>query len=220
LPDALDGTLDRVNTECAAVNIGLFGGRFDPIHLGHLCAAQDACEQQPLDRVIFVLAARTPRKAGDAQAPAQDRLALLRRAIKGDKRFTVSDFELRKGATSYTIDTVRHFRRRHPHDHLFWIIGSDHLRRIQHWKDIRELVRLVEFIVLDRPGHRPRVVPALPGLRLHRRVGHLPDVSSTQLRERVRRGRSLDYLMPRPVIDYIRRRKLYQHRPGRHRRRA
>ena len=211
-PDASDGTLGRANTECMAVNIGLFGGRFDPIHLGHLCAAQDACEQQALDRVVFVLAARTPRKAGAAGAPAKDRLALLRRAIKGSKSFTVSDFELRKGGTSYTIDTVRHFRRRHPRDRLFWIIGSDHLRQIGLWKGIHELVQLVEFIVLERQGHHQRGVPVLPGLRLHRCRGHLLDISSTQLRAWVRCGRPVNDFMPPAVVAYILRKKLYQHR--------
>lgn len=202
------------------MNIGLFGGRFDPVHLGHLRAAQEACEQQALDRVIFVPAAWTPRKACDAEAPAQDRLALLRRTIKGDQRFTVSNFELRKGGTSYTIDTVRHFRRRHPRDRLFWIIGSDHLRRIGHWKGIHELVQLVEFIVLERQRHHQRARPLLPGLRLHRCAGHFLDISSTQLRSRVRRGRSVDDIMPLAALAYILRKGLYQRRSSGHRRRT
>jgi nicotinate-nucleotide adenylyltransferase len=107
------------------VKIGFFGGSFDPVHFGHLCAAQDACEHHQLDRLVFVPAAQTPLKPHDAQSSAGDRLAMLRAAVEEDRRFEVSDYELAKGGVSYTIDSVRHFRAQFPPARLFWIIGGD-----------------------------------------------------------------------------------------------
>jgi len=191
------------------MKIGFLGGSFDPIHLGHLVAAQDAFEQHALDRVVLVPAAQAPLKPGDAQCPAGDRLAMVRAAVEHDARFEVSDYELRKGGVSYTIDSARHFKARFPDDTLYWIIGGDQLPRLHKWRDIGELVKLVEFIFLERPGHPAKMHATIPGLRLHRCDGHLVEISSTELRERIRQNRALDYFMPRKVIEMIRKKGLY-----------
>ena len=107
-----------------AVKIGFLGGSFDPVHFGHLLAAQDAYEQHRLDRLIFVPAAQAPLKPNDVQSSADERLAMLSAAIEWDRRFEISDFELLRGGVSYTIDSARHFRALYPHDELFWIIGA------------------------------------------------------------------------------------------------
>lgn len=179
------------------------------MHFGHLMAAQDAFEQHRLDRVILVPAAQAPLKPADVQSTSADRLAMLRAAVEWDTRFEVSDLELRRGGISYTIESVRHFRAQYPHDELFWIIGGDQLPQLQRWKDIGELARLVEFIFLERPGFPVRTHPEIAGLRLHRCDGHLLAISSTELRDRVRRGLSLDYFVPHKAVVYIRENRLY-----------
>lgn len=191
------------------LKIGFLGGSFDPVHFGHLIAAQDASKQHQLDRLFFVPAAQAPLKAQDAHAAPEDRLAMLRAAIEWDKRFEISDVELKRGGLSYTIDTVRHFRTVFPGDSLYWIIGGDQLPRLHLWKDVGELAQLIEFILLERPGHPSGPGPAIPGLRLHRCGGHLIDISSNEMRERVRRGLPLNDCIPPKVICYIQQRKLY-----------
>jgi nicotinate-nucleotide adenylyltransferase len=192
------------------VKIGFLGGSFDPVHFGHLMAAQDAYEQHRLDRLVLVPAAQAPLKPNDVQSTAEDRLAMLRAAVEWDHRFEVSDVELRRGGLSYSIDTARHFRQLYPQDDLYWIIGGDQLPKLHLWKDIQELATLVEFIFLERPGFPVRARPEIPGLRLHRCDGHLLAISSTELRERVKHNLSLDYFVPYKAIVCIRERNLYR----------
>jgi nicotinate-nucleotide adenylyltransferase len=192
------------------LKIGLLGGSFDPVHFGHLLAAQDAYEQHRLDRLIFVPAAQAPLKPSEVQSAGEDRLAMLRAAVEWDRRFEISDYELKRGGVSYTIDSVRHFRGLYPNDRLYWIIGGDQLPMLHRWKDVAELAGLVEFIFLERPGYPVKAAPEIPGLRLHRCDGHLLAVSSTELRERTRRGLSLDYFVPHKSLLHIRQRGLYR----------
>jgi nicotinate-nucleotide adenylyltransferase len=192
------------------VKIGFLGGSFDPVHFGHLLAAQDAYEQHKLDRLILVPAAQAPLKPTDVQTSPQDRLAMLRAAVEWDRRFEISDVELRRGGVSYTIDSARHFRALYPKDDLYWIIGGDQLPNLHLWKDVGELAQLVEFIFLERPGYPVKAAPNVPGLRLHRCDGHLLAISSTELRERSRRGLSLDYFVPHKAIVYIQDHTLYR----------
>jgi len=192
------------------VKIGFLGGSFDPVHFGHLLAAQDAYEQHHLDRLILVPAARAPLKAHDVASPAQERLEMLRQAVAWDHRFEVSDFELARGGVSYTIDSVRHFRALYPQDELYWIIGGDQLPQLHLWKDITELAQLIEFIFLERPGYPVKAVPNIPGLRLHRCDGHLLAISSTELRQRIRLNLALDYFVPHKAIVYIQKNGLYR----------
>ncbi len=194
----------------ARVKIGFLGGSFDPVHFGHLIAAQDALEQHQLDRVVFVPAAQAPLKEDLTITAAEDRLALLQGATGWDKRFEISDFELRRGGISYTIDSARHFREEYPSDRLFWIIGGDQLPKLHLWKDVAELAKLVEFIFLERPVHPGRATANIPNLRLHRFDGHLVEISSTELRARVRQGLSLDYFVPHQAILLIKEKALYR----------
>ena len=193
-----------------AVKIGFLGGSFDPVHFGHLIAAQDAFEQHGLDRLVLVPAAQAPLKPQDVQSSSADRLAMLRAAVGWDNRFEISDFELQRGGVSFTIDSARHFRARYPDDELYWIVGGDQLPRLHQWKQIEQLVQLVDFIFLERPGYPVKAHPDIPGLKLHRCDGHLLAVSSTELRERARRGLSLDYFVPHKAIIYIQEHRLYR----------
>ncbi len=179
------------------------------MHFGHLLAAQDAYEQHKLDRLILVPAAQAPLKPNDVQSTSADRLAMLQAAVGWDKRFEVSDIELRRGGVSYTIDSARYFRSLYPDDDLYWVIGGDQLPKLHLWRDIEELAKLVEFIFLERPGYPVKARPDIPGLRLHRCDGHLLACSSTELRERTRRHMSLDYFVPHKAIVYIKEHSLY-----------
>lgn len=193
-----------------SVKIGFLGGSFDPVHFGHLLAAQDAYEQHKLDRLVLVPAAQAPLKPSDVQSSIEDRLAMLRASIEWDTRFEISDLELRRGGVSYTIDSVRHFRALYPNDELYWIIGGDQLPQLHLWKEVVELAKLVEFIFLERPGYPIKARPDIPGLRLHRCDGHLLAISSTELRERTRKNLSLDYFVPHKAIVYIKEHSLYR----------
>jgi nicotinate-nucleotide adenylyltransferase len=194
----------------ARMKIGFLGGSFDPVHFGHLIAAQDVLEQFHLDRLFLVPAAQAPLKPNDVQSSVEDRLAMLRAATEWDHRLEISDYELRKGGVSYTIDSVRHFRAQFPRDQLYWIIGGDQLPLLHRWKAIGELVKLVEFIFLERPKHPVKPHVEIEGLILHRCDGHLIEISSSQLRERVKAGLSLHYFCPQKVIAYIESQKLYR----------
>jgi nicotinate-nucleotide adenylyltransferase len=187
------------------VKIGFLGGSFDPVHFGHLMAAQDAFEQYQLDRLILVPAAQAPLKPADVQSSGEDRLAMLRAAVEWDHRFEVSDIELRRGGVSYTIDSARDFRKLYPKDELYWIIGGDQLPNLHLWKEIDE-----DFIFLERPGFPIKARVDIPGLRLHRCDGHLLAISSTELRERVKHSLALDYFVPHKAIVYIKENSLYR----------
>lgn len=192
------------------VKIGILGGSFDPVHFGHLTAAQDALEQLSLDRLILVPAAQAPLKPADVRSSAEDRLAMLRAAVGGDSRFEISDFEIRKGGISYTIDTVRYFRLKYPTDQLYWVIGGDQLAKLPLWRGIEELGRMIEFICLERPGHASEARPAIPGVKIHRCPGHQLEISSTELRERIRKGLPVDFFIPNKAVEHIEKRLLYR----------
>ncbi len=191
------------------MRIGLLGGSFDPVHCGHLAAAQDALAEGGLDRVILVPAAQAPLKSDSPTASGPDRLAMLRLATEDDPRLAVSDWELVRGGLSYTVDTVRYFAALHPSDRLCWIIGADQAGQLARWKEIDALVQLVEFICLGRPGYALPETPGLAGLRLRLCVGRRLDVSSTDVRARVRSGRSLEGLVPHKTVEYLRANRLY-----------
>lgn len=191
------------------VKIAFLGGSFDPVHFGHLCIAQDALEQLQLDKVIFVPAAQAPLKKGAVNAEDRHRLEMLKLAVEGDARFGVSEIELIRGGMSYAIDTVLQMRRELAGDRLFWILGADQLALLAHWMRVEQLVKEIEFISFDRPGCPDSELPPIPGLRLHRCQGHLMQISSTEIRDRVQRGLSLDFLMPHKAIVYLRENRLY-----------
>lgn len=202
-----------------ADRIGILGGSFNPVHNGHLILAQDALEQFGLHRVLFIPAAQPPHKPSVALAPAADRLAMLRLAVAGDPRFEVSDLELQRGGVSYTVDTLRLLRAERPEAVLSFIIGGDSLRELHTWKDIYAILDLAELVTVARPGFRTddlneatlRLRDPWPR-RLAAQVasGHLVEISSTDIRQRVARGRSIRYLVSGPVEQYIADHALYR----------
>ncbi|MGZ4961466.1 MAG: nicotinate (nicotinamide) nucleotide adenylyltransferase [Limisphaerales bacterium] len=180
------------------MNIGLFGGSFDPVHLGHLLVAQAAREELELDRIFFIPAAHSPFKAQSHASPANDRLRLLRLALQGCAWAEVDDQEIRRGGVSYSIDTVRDYLQRFPKVTLFYLIGADNVATLPKWREANELARLTEFVVIPRPGQQPMDLPApFHGKTLR---GFPLAVSSSEIRERVRKGLPIRNLVS-PVVD-------------------
>jgi nicotinate-nucleotide adenylyltransferase len=188
--------------------IGLFGGTFDPPHVGHLVLAEWARARLRLDRVVFMPAGTPPHKRGRPLTGAAHRLAMTRLAVRGNPAFAVSDFEARRHGPSFTVDTLRDLRVRHPGARLFLLMGADSLADFPVWHEPAEIARLATLVVAARPGaRRPARVPR--GLRIARLDNPVVAVSSSALRARARAGRSLRYLVPDPVAAYIARHGLY-----------
>ena len=187
--------------------IGLFGGSFDPIHLGHLLAAQAAYEELQLSRLFFIPAAQSPFKPDSQPAPAPIRLRLLRLALAGYAQYEVDDQEIRRGGPSFTIDTVRNYAARFPGAQLFYLIGADHISQLPKWRDADELARLVEFVAIPRPASEGQRAPS--GFRVGALQGFPLGLSSSQIRARVRAGLSIRGLVPPAVAEAIRNSKLY-----------
>ena len=187
--------------------IGLFGGSFDPVHLGHLLVAQAAREELGLTRLYFIPAALSPFKPEARPAPAAERLRLLRLALAGQTGVELDEQELGRGGVSYTIDTVRDYARRFPGAQLFYLIGADHVRQLPKWRAADELAALVEFVVIPRPGETPGALPPpFRGQALH---GFPLGVSSSQIRARVQAGLPVDSLVPAGVAEALRNNRLY-----------
>jgi nicotinate-nucleotide adenylyltransferase len=195
--------------------LGVLGGTFDPIHHGHLVAAQEACYQLELDRVLFVPAGTPPHKPSGPITHARHRLRMIELAMGDRPCFALSRVDMDRPGPHYTADMLQLLK-----DEwgvgtaLFFIEGADSLADILDWYQPQRIVELAEIVVVDRHGAQldlDRLEQHLPGIagRLHRVHMPLLDISSTDLRERVRQGRPIDYLLPREVRDYILEHELY-----------
>ena len=189
------------------MKIGLFGGSFDPVHLGHLLVAQAAMEELALDRLFFILAARSPFKSENKPASASHRLQLLRLALAGRTNCEIDEEEVQRGGVSYTIDTVRDYAKRFPGAQLFYLIGADNVVKLNEWREASELAELAEFVAIPRPGGSTAIFP--PPFRGRALKGFPLGVSSSQIRARVQAGLPIDPLVPPPVAEAIRAAKLY-----------
>lgn len=188
--------------------VGVFGGTFDPPHVGHLVAANDVRHALDLDVVLLVVANDPWQKRGTREvSPAADRLALTEAAVEGVDGLVASDLEIRRGGTSYTADTLAELRSRHPEAELLLVLGSDAAAGLPTWERVEEVRAAAEVVVVSRPG-----APAepLPGWRWTTVETPRLDVSSTDLRTRVRDGRPVDFLLPAAVIACIEARGLYR----------
>lgn len=190
-------------TGTGRVRLGIFGGTFDPVHVGHLAIARAALEAVPLDRILFVPARRSPLKDRGPFAGEADRLAMLELAIADEPRFAVLGDELERDGPSYTVDTIDRLA---GEDELFLILGSDALIDFPRWREPERIARLATLLVADRPG------APLPAPDARVRVFDAPrlDISSRELRARAARGRSLRYLVPEAAWRHIEARGLYR----------
>jgi len=198
--------------------IGILGGSFNPVHLGHLILAQDALETFDLATVLFVPCDQPPHKPVAGLVSAEHRVAMLETALTGSLPFEVCDLEIRRGGTTYSIDTVRSLIKRYPEDELVFIVGSDTLPELHLWKDARNLLRLCRFVTLARPGFDLKAMteknltlePDLARILLaNMAIGHQVDISSSDIRHRVAEGMSIRYLVPDAVDMYIAEHRLY-----------
>ena len=215
-----------------ALRIGIFGGTFNPIHLGHLRSAEEVREGQGLDRILFIPSATPPHKRGAGVVPAAHRLAMVRLAIRGNPCFRVSTIEIDRGGRSFSVDTLRALRQRLPTARFAFIMGLDTFGEIATWKDYRAIFTLCDLIVTSRPPHvKAPLRRALPVAAraefcyqhgtgtLEHRTGHRViyqrlsdlDISASSIRDRLSGGRSIRYLVPASVQRYIARHHLYAH---------
>ena len=191
------------------------GGSFDPPHNGHLLAASDAFDALSLDRIVFIPNAVQPLKVGQVSATAEQRLAMTRRLIAGDARFEASSIEIDRGGLSYTVDTLTSLAAEWPAAELFWLVGADVLRSFAKWREPARILELATLVVLHRAdggdgssGFEMEVPAAArqPRLLETRRI----DISSTEIRERVRQGKSIRGFVPDAVAGFIEAARLYR----------
>ncbi len=213
------------------MRVGLLGGTFNPIHLAHLRGAEEAREVLNLEKIYFIPASIPPHKNEPINVSPADRLQMVRLAIDDNPAFSVSDVEIKREGKSYSIDTVHHFRNCYPGAELFFIVGMDSFLEVTTWKSYKDLFSLCHFVVLNRPGSsRCRLTDLRPpefwanfhvgatpsrwthgpsGLSTYFLEKPLIDISSSEIRERIRTDRSVRYLMEEKVEAYIHQRGLY-----------
>lgn len=187
--------------------IGILGGTFNPIHIGHLVMAQTALDKMKLEKVIFVPAFLPPHKSSQGVIKPKHRFEMVRLSIKGNPYFEISDYEINQKRKSYSIYTLQHFRKILPKStQLSFIIGYDSWANLHRWKFVKDILKVASFIVVNRPGFSVKEgsVPiqsvVMPGM----------DISSTYIRQSIAAGRNVKYLLPDPVIAYIKKHKLYR----------
>ncbi len=194
------------------MRLGLYGGTFDPIHLGHLILAEACREACGLDRVWFVVAGAPPHKPG-GRTDVAHRLEMARLAVAGNPTFEVSEIETRRPGPHYSVETLEAVRLERPEDDLFFLIGADSLVDLPHWKGPDRIMRLASLVVANRPGFEPPVPDVPPDARPIHRVAIPPiGIASHEIRRRLLDGRTVRYQVPRAVEAYIEAHRLY--RPG------
>jgi nicotinate-nucleotide adenylyltransferase len=197
------------------MRLGIFGGTFDPVHYGHLLLAEQCREQLALDQVWFVPAAAPPHKPDAAISPAKDRLDMLRLATSGHPAFIVSDREVLRGGTSYTVETLAGLHDEDPARELFLLIGADSLADLPTWREPRRILQLATVVGVNRGRGAAKLDAAVAALGEHvrprLRVLDMPgiDHSASDLRRRAASGRSIRYMTPRAVEQYILEHHLY-----------
>jgi nicotinate-nucleotide adenylyltransferase len=191
--------------------LGIFGGTFDPVHVGHLILAQEALEQLDLDRLWFLPASRPAHKRARAITPVAHRIAMLRHAVRGNPRFTISRIEADQDGPSFTVTTLERLARTERAD-LYFLMGQDSLEEFRTWREPDRILALARLVVAPRGERAPRLDAAT-----RRRVVFLDQprigIASSDIRRRLRRGAAVRYWVPDPVLSYIRRHGLY--RPSR-----
>lgn len=188
---------------------GIFGGSFNPIHYGHLMICEYIKEEMGLDKVIFIPTGNPPHK--DLEVSAEDRYEMVRLAISPNPDFEISDIETTRDKMSYTVDTIRELKKIYREEKLYFLIGLDSLFQLKTWMKIGDLSQEIEFVVALRPGYldREEVNKEIDflrenfGTKINLINTPLYEISSTDLRDRIREGKSLRYLIPKKVLDYI-----------------
>jgi nicotinate-nucleotide adenylyltransferase len=198
-----------MDTATDTLRVGVFGGTFDPPHLGHLLVASHVQESLKLDRIILVPAATSPHKQNRSLTAAEHRLSMVRLAVAGVPHMEVSDAEVRRGGVSYTIDTLRILRQEHPRSGLTLVIGMDNLADFGTWKDPEGILSIARIVVMTRPGYA--APQNADSFARHMQTCAVPEIAiaSRDIRRRVCEGRSIHWMVTPEVEHYIRRHGLY-----------
>jgi nicotinate-nucleotide adenylyltransferase len=189
------------------MKLGIFGGSFNPVHLGHLLVAQAALEELGLERLFFVPAAQSPFKPENHAAAGAIRIQMLRLALAGKTRYEIDDQEIRRGGTSYTVDTVSEYAKRFAGAELYYLLGADNVLKLKEWNGANNLAAMAEFVAIPRPGESEAAFPK--PFRGRTLKGFPAGISSSQIRDRVKAGLPVDHLVPPAVAEAIRNAKLY-----------
>jgi nicotinate-nucleotide adenylyltransferase len=193
-------------TKSKKLRLGIYGGTFDPVHIGHLLLARDAMEKLKLDAVLFVPCGQSPLKSLRPRASDRQRVAMLHLALKNNPCFWLTRCEIDRPAPSYSYETALEIREAFPRAELFWLIGADQLEKLDQWHRPDDLRRLVTFVLLPRGKPAPKKLPkGVLGLPQPRQV----DISATEIRHRVKSRLPIDHLVPAPIAAYIKRHGLY-----------
>ena len=199
--------------KCIFVRIALFGGTFDPVHYGHLRLAEEAREAAGLERVLFVPAHTSPFRQQEPISPPRHRIAMARLAIADNSAFEVSDIEIQRGGVSYTVDTVMTLRAQYPDAELHLILGADALQGFPNWYRAAAIAHECILLVGVRPHYDLQAALEYLPDAIRARVQPVPmtplDISASDIRQRIRAGRSIRYLTPPHVIEYIQQHRLY-----------
>lgn len=192
------------------MNIGIFGGAFNPPHIGHLIAAQSVREQLRLDKIFFVPAADPPHRTDISRASTEHRLKMVRLATESNPSFEVSDIEIRRPGKSYTLETIIAFEVLHPGAKLFLLLGSDNFAEFHTWRQPREIIARCELVVFMRSGFE--VTDTKSAFHRAARFVSVPNmaISASDIRRRVKMGRSIRYLVTKEVEEYVLRHGLYR----------
>lgn len=199
------------------MNIGILGGTFDPVHLGHLSIAEAAMDQAALERVLFIPAGHPRFKQSEPSASVCQRIEMVRLAITGNSRFRICETEAHRSGPTYSVDTLVELSAKlGPETELFFILGLDVLGQFDQWKDSRRVLTLCRLLVLDRPGEQdfdwPEFYRKVPGAEERVKIVTAPlvDVSATELRRQAAAGEPMTGQVPDAVVDYIREQSLYR----------
>ncbi len=198
------------------MKIGVMGGTFDPIHNGHLIGAEYARTSLNLEKLIFIPSGVHPFKDNKKISQSKDRINMISSAIETNKYFEISFIEINRMGTTYTIDTIKKLKEEYREDEIYFIIGSDILLEIEKWKNFRELISICKFILLYRPGKEDagiekkiKELNLSYGVQFEKVKSPLIEISSTEIRDRVKNRLSIKYLVPESVEDYILKHNLY-----------
>lgn len=195
------------------MRIGIMGGTFDPIHNAHLIIASFACEEFALDKVIFMTGGNTPHKDVTG-AGAADRYEMVKRAVGDNERFEAEDFEIKKRGYSYTVETLEYLKEKYPGAELYFIVGSDSLDYMDKWHECRKLFSMCVVLLFERRGFpdtqkKIKELESEYSCRIERIDAPIIELSSSMIRERMSSGKSVKYIVPDCVIEYIQERSLY-----------
>jgi nicotinate-nucleotide adenylyltransferase len=186
------------------MKIGILGGAFNPPHIGHLVLATQILERVKLDKVFFIPTNISPHKESE-NVSADDRLKMVQLAVSDNKAFKVLDLEIKRGGVSYTIDTIKELKSKYPGDEFYLIIGSDLANNFSSWKDSKELDRIAKIVVAQRDNYPLKIENDFIVVNITQ-----IDLSSSQIRELIKKEKPIDKLVPAKVLDYIKKHKLYK----------